>query len=124
MRTFTALICCLYMLAPTSAIAQQGESCDANPRWLLVTVVSAVDSFGTESEYDGEYLSMVDRCEGDTFNIRAYSGSAEGIATEIAWTYLSTDRSKTNDWVRLWVKESLQDICRAMWDCSDATSRP
>ena len=38
MRTFTTLICCLYILAPTFAIAQQDESCDANPRWLLVTV--------------------------------------------------------------------------------------
>ena len=42
MRIFTVLIFCLYMLVPTFAIAQQDESCDANPRWLLVTVVQRV----------------------------------------------------------------------------------
>ena len=67
MRTFTALIFCLYMLVPTFAIAQQDESCDANPRWLLVTVLAAADNFedgNTEIALKDE-LRLVDRCEID-----------------------------------------------------------
>ena len=43
MRTFTALIFCLYVLAPTFSLARgdKEEPCDANPRWLLVTVLEA-----------------------------------------------------------------------------------
>ena len=91
MRTFTALICCLYMLVPTSAIAQQDESCDANPRWLLVTVVRGEfwlkpQSGDTKAEhFNEERLQLVDRCQADIFTISHYRGTDENIATEIEW---------------------------------------
>ena len=130
MRTFTALICCLYMLAPTSAIAQQGESCDANPRWLLVTVVRGEfwmkpESGDTKTEhFNEERLQLVDRCHADIFTVLHYRDEDENIAAEIRWAYMSDKTGEVSSWSKIWVKESLQDICRVMRDCEDATSRP
>ena len=130
MRIFTVLIFCLYMLVPTFAIAQQDESCDANPRWLLVTVVQSevwmkpnnekkVELVDQLSDYSsGERLQLVDRCYGDTFDISHYSGSKENIAAEINWAFYSSTQ-ELKSWYRIWVKESLQDICQAMQDCAD-----
>ena len=129
MRTFIAFIFCLYMLVPTFAIAQQEESCDANPRWLLVTVVASKFWIKSDSDdeprdqYYGGKLELVDRC--DITSISPYEDTADkrSIATEI----LKMFRSETGEiisWSRLWVKESLQDICQSMQDCADVTSRP
>ena len=116
------------MLAPTSAIAQQDESCDANPRWLLVTVVRSAGRLPGEDEktqYSGEErLELVDRCAGDSFGISEHQGESEDIESEIWWTIVSQVTGETMAWTKIWVKESLHDICRAVRDCADATSRP
>ena len=125
MRTFTALIFCLYMLVPTFAIAQQDESCDANPRWLLVTVLAAADNFVDEKAKEvarAEHLRHVDRCIINSIST-ATDGSDPRISSEILMVF-NSEPVEESLWVRLWLKESLQDICRAMRDCEDTTSRP
>ncbi len=140
MRTFITLITCLYILAPTFAIAQKDESCDANPRWLLVTVL-AEETWSRSDEKDQlervpefthteERLKLLDRCEIEIFSAyRKLPGSLEypgasddAVATTI--TDYTQANGKTERLTQLWVKESLQDICRAMRDCEDTTSRP
>lgn len=129
MRPFMILTLCLALLAPTFSSAQQDKSCDASPRWLLVTVVRSASWFKTtskveEADYSGEEkLWLVDRCGDDLFNITSYSGPEKGIATEIMSMTTSHD-GEALAWTRLSVKESLHDICRAMRDCGDATSKP
>ncbi len=135
MRTFTTLICCLYMLAPTFAIAQQDESCDANPRWLLVTVLQSgfwmEDEEGVlkrfppnDNDQDDSYpegkLWLVDRCE--DVDIHSHTGEPNAPSTTRINISTFSDRGILESVTRLWVKESITEICSSVRDCADATS--
>ena len=136
MRTFIAFACCLFLIAPATAIAQKEKSCDASPRWLLVTVVAQkywiksdetdqLEPFPAGTSTD-EHLKLLDRCGVKVFS--DYQGSSkypgdsdDNVATEI--TDHTQSNGKTMGFGIFWVKESLQEICAAVRDCADATSK-
>ena len=136
MRTFIAFACCLFLIAPATAIAQKEKSCDASPRWLLVTVVAQkhwINSDETDQlepvpvfTRTDEHLKLLDRCGVKVFSDytinQEYPGdSDDNVATEI--TDLTQSNGKATSLGILWVKESLQEICAAVRDCADATSK-
>ena len=139
MRTFIAFACCLFLIAPATAIAQKEKSCDASPRWLLVTVVAQkvwiksdetdqLEPFQALTRTD-EHLNLLDRCGVKVFSdYTIHQGSSkypgdsdDNVATEI--TDHTQSNGKTTSLEILWVKESLQEICAAVRDCADATSK-
>ena len=123
--TSRLLLTCTMVCA--SPVAAQEPSCDADPRWLVVTVVaSRMSNDDGEMEYvreDGERVPfrdfslgalMLDRCEG------YYGfGSAGAEAFTGAQTTVSIRGGTTNTFY--YVRESVHDICAAISDCADAT---
>ena len=115
------------LLLATSAVLPQSESCDANPRWLLVTVVRADSWLVAASDglhtYDRERLELVDLCDYDDFSFDDTRFDGRTDSTLITLMDFSVNQELTFR-KRLWVKESLQDICRVMKDCEDTTNQP
>ena len=110
-----ALVLATVVLEPVQVVAQEAP-CDADPRWLLVTLIeNRIRNTGT-----GEHLGLavgqqiLDRCR------------IERIIQKnpIAEPPRSTIMMRTNDDSSVWemtATESPQDICRAVRDCGDAT---
>ncbi len=119
---YKALLTLLLLTLPSLASAQE-ETCDAKPRWLLVTVVQDRDNIGGETKTatwpEGE-LRLVDRCQADHFSVTSASKQDPGLT--LISKFYTDSKGKISTFVDLWVKESLHDICLAMRDCADATA--
>lgn len=126
------------LLLATSAVLPQSESCDANPRWLLVTVLAEETWLRSEEKdqleripaftHTEERLKLLDRCEIEIFSAYRklpgtleYPGASDGAVATTITDYIQAN-GKTESMNHLWVKESLQDICRVMKDCEDTTN--
>ena len=76
-----------------------------------------------------EHLKLLDRCGVKVFSdYTIHQGSSkypgdsdDNVATEI--TDHTQSNGKTMGFGIFWVKESLQEICAAVRDCADATSK-
>ena len=125
------LIAGLLLFATLPAHAQ--ESCDAKPRWLLVTVLET-DWYARSEDDDGKFdrkgyplsgktpdgsLNMIDRCSGTV--LMSINPSPESKPGKTLLTVLHYEGPRPSGQIQYWVKESLQDLCRAMKDCGDAT---
>ena len=96
-------------------VVAQDSPCDADPRWLLVTVIESRIYRATGEHVDlavGQQL--LDRC------------GIEGIVqtNPISEPPRSTIVMRTDSDSARWeitARESPQDICRALRDCGDAT---
>lgn len=102
-------------------LAAQDAACDAEPRWLTVTVVGSefIDAEGEVSELfrDGNQgAQMLDRCRG------YISISEDRRIRPGGVSQANIDISYRDGSLRFYfVKESVQDICAAVSDCADAT---
>ena len=106
-------------LAALQDVALRAQ-CDANPRWLLVTVtdVSYVN-FRTTERTDVDVLNrqqMIDRCEVDKVDEQSTSQSA-------VLTITAAGTPVPDSFTLLFVDETPQEICAAVRDCADATKR-
>ena len=117
----TVSVFVLVLLALSIPAAGQSGSCNADPRWLLVTVIFRQDALKLEDEWKWSDSSvtrraLIDRCE------ITYIGSTEGEVDQYppSATRMTLGLSDSS-FSYLWVLESLQDICLAVSDCVDAT---
>ena len=138
-RWISAFIVWLLLCLSTPAIAQRGESCDAKPRWLLVTVLE-LDYYTPSKSKDGSglrkheaasgkipngRLQMIDRCGNGIIQMSDNNGIGPGEGKPgkaIIEHSLYSEGGEITTLVRYFVKESMADLCRAMKDCADATS--
>ena len=98
------------------------KACEANPRWLLVTVVEQEllmedDEVGFKRSdtfsYSVERKELLDRCE---------ISLIDEARKEVANASAKITQSSPGVLIYFYVKESLQDICSVLPDCADATS--
>ena len=122
------LLSCLPVFAQSSGEAP-GKGCNANPRWILVTVVdreyyTKEDGILKKTEVlswsspKGDFV-LVDRCEVTSIT-SIYDARRRGFSKD-AIKYKSEIYTDSGGLEVFRVKESLQDLCRAMKDCVDAT---
>ena len=117
-----------------TGLVQAERPCDADPRYLLVTVVAENIWFGNEETGKLEKrpdLSwtkpprpvLLDRCDDVNF-YNATSPSPQFPSDQIGQsegTVLQYEGSEVKSMRIMRIKESLSDICRVMEDCGDAT---
>ena len=138
-RWISAFIVWLLLCLSTPAIAQRGESCDAKPRYILVTVLE-LDFYTRSQSKDGSglvkheaisgkipngRLQMIDRCGNGVIQMSDNNGIGSGKGKPgkaIIEDFLYSEGGEIRTLLRYFVKESMADLCRAMKDCSDATS--
>ena len=99
-------------LAPAPADAQEG-TCNARPRWLVVTVVSGMteSASGSVSEWNTTGARLVDRCRITSM----FEISTDGpVKTEI-------HVRDSGGFHAIAIAESVHDICAAVDDCANAT---
>lgn len=98
------------------------KACEANPRWLLVTIVKQEvlleDDEGDYKRSDAlsysvERKELLDRCK-----IALIDEARNNVAN--ASTKIT--QSSPGALMYLYVKESLQDICSVLPDCADVTA--
>ena len=103
-------------LAPVHVVAQDAP-CDADPRWLLVTLLENRITYESGEHLDAALGQQVlDRCE--IVSIKQENPISEPIR--------STIMIRPHGDILLWemtARESPQDICAAVRDCGDATLR-
>ena len=102
--------------------------CDADPRWIVVTVVrfewTNADGQRNVALTDivlGELL--FDRCEGQEVTMdepREREQATQSLSLGVAQTRIVV-RLGSGDRLTYYVLESLHDICAAVDDCGDAT---
>ena len=135
MRTLASILLALAVIPAADAQITGGKkrddllgtidykACEANPRWLLVTVVEQKgwtqqdDGEFKPSEvfsYRGEVRELIDRCEISSIG-ESGSLSANSRARII--------KSSPGALIHVYVKESLTDICGVLPDCADASVR-
>ena len=116
-----------------TGLVQAEKHCDADPRYLLVTVLAEhtwirnieTDKLEKESNFSSATPRpvLLDRCDNIDF-VNASNPSVyfpdERIAKSEVSEYVSEGR-KIKTWKLMRVKESLSDLCRVMKDCGDAT---
>ena len=123
MRTATIAFIAVGVWLPGLAHAQD-STCDAEPRYLVVTVVgSETVRDGQRDEFfrdAGRGVNMIDRCGGATVQI---GQSAPGDRPDLADLAQATIvvHYDSEDFTIYWVRESLHDICAVLADCADAT---
>ena len=138
-RWISAFFVWLLLYLSTPAIARRGESCDAKPRYILVTVLE-LDYFARSKSKDGSglrkheaasgkipsgRLQMIDRCGDGIIQMSNNNGIGPGKGKpgkSIIEDSLYSDGGEIRTLIRYFVKESMADLCRAMNDCADATS--
>ena len=110
------------MVACAWPVAAQEASCDADPRWLAVTVLqSRMSHDGKEAQLAGGQpfrdfnlgVQMLDRCVGDLQIGSTEGGTVLGVQTSVVIQQGTTTTV-------YYVRESVQDICAAVSDCADA----
>ena len=97
------------------------DSCDADPRWIVVTIVGSVllDPDGEpvpEMEDAGQGARMLDRCE--IIQIAEVRQARVGGNSQALIQVSQGPGTTTTLW---YVRESVEEICAAMDDCGDAT---
>ena len=111
------LVLAAVVLEPIPVVAQNAP-CDADPRWMVVTVVQA-EAIDHESNSVRTFdhlagLRILDRCR--------IVHIAELVGNESAAAQIQMRHDAISDTTQLLlVKEPVQDICMAMRDCGDAT---
>ena len=119
------LVAALVMAALAFPLVAQ-EPCDADPRWLVVTVagVRMIDSelqpIGDEEPTEMiSGVTVLDRCGRGTLTIHEDEGELRDLG-----------RGRANIWTRhegidgywiYYVRESVHDVCAVLADCVDAT---
>ena len=123
MRTAVIVFIAVGVWLPGLAHAQD-SACDAEPRYLVVTVVGSdtvregqVDEFFKDAD-KGAF--MLDRCDYARVH---FSGPSHGDRPDLADVMQATIIVNRNrDTLTLYhVRESLHDICAVLADCADAT---
>ena len=124
----------LAMCLWTAGTATAQEQCTARPRWIAVTVVTALflssDGTSTDTFPLQSGVQLLDRCDSEESTVsvnqltedvtvpRKAAAYRAGARTEISWF-----RGPPSDvsGFEYYVAETVQDICAAMDDCGDAT---
>ena len=120
----------------TAGTANAQEQCTARPRWIAVTVVTALflssDGTSTDTFPLAAGVRLLDRCDSEesTMSVdqltedvtvpRKAAAYRAGARTEVSWVRpLPSGGARATEY---YVAETVQDICAAMDDCGDATS--
>ena len=124
MRTTVIVFIAVGVWLPGLAHAQD-STCDAEPRYLVVTVVGSDtvrdgerDEFWTDADV-GTY--MLDRCRiSQSQPFRTYPARERpDLADEAQASFMIYRDADSFTWY--YVRESLHDICAVLADCADAT---
>ncbi len=127
MRTAAIFFVAVGVWLPGLAHAQD-STCDAEPRYLVVTVVGSATYFdGQRAEVLADMglgTNMFDRCGGTAVMIGQAGGPGAVLADHPrlaeAQAAITVHRSD-GDFTTYLVHESLHDICAVLADCADAT---
>lgn len=126
------LVVLIFLVLLTGHV-QAEKSCDADPRYLLVTVTGRQLLFKNAKttkfeevklpEKFTKRIELLDRCDGYTFShtpypTKEFENDDMGNTTATKLTY---EDGGAHSIERLRIRESLSDLCRAMKDCVDAT---
>ena len=130
MRYWVLTAIVLMQTVPANA---QDSRCNAQPRWLAVTVVSGTTiGIGDRPIQASAGVQLVDRCEDTRLTFVSeldpigYAGDgaeafAQGAKSRLHFYYIPSDDDPI--FTVLFVKETVQQLCAAMDDCGDATAR-
>ena len=111
----------------------QDSRCDAQPRWLAVTVVSGTTiGLGDRPIQAVTGVQLVNRCEDTRLTFvseldpTSHGGDGaeafdQGAKSRLHFYYIRSDDDAI--FRVLFVKETVQQLCAAMDDCGDATVR-
>ncbi len=115
-----------------TGLVQAEKPCDADPRYLLVTVVaqhvwyenleSKKFELRPEMSSNKPRPVLLDRCENIRFynaNIPSQQFPDDKVSQSEATVLRKLNKSQSMKIIR--IKESMSDICRVMKDCGDAT---
>ncbi|MCY4594831.1 MAG: hypothetical protein OXC19_08545 [Bryobacterales bacterium] len=120
----------------TAGTVNAQEQCTARPRWIAVTLVTALslssDGTSTDRFPLASGVELLDRCDSEesTMSVneltedvtvpRKAAAYRAGARTEVSWVRpLPSGGARGTEY---YVAETVKDICAAMNDCGDATS--
>lgn len=121
------------VLTQTVPADAQESACDAQPRWLAITVVSGTTiGIGDRPIQSSTGVQLADRCEDTKLTFVSeldpisHGGDgaeafAQGAKSRLHFYYIRSDDDVV--FRVLFVKETVQQLCAAMHDCGDATAR-
>ena len=123
MRIILAGVLLLGMVGPAAA---QDDDCDADPRWLVVTVVYSRIASGGEGFDTATGVRTVDRCDVDTMS--EVDPDKENPILRRMWNAGARTELFGGDGPDTWsywyyVRETIHDICAVLNDCADATEQ-
>ena len=123
-RTLLAAVLLLTSLGQASA----QEQCDADPKWLVVTVVDGTGRLGDQNLTVGTGARFLRRCEivyiGTLKETEYYADSYNRARDAGAQTVINTSNTGAESFTQYFVKETVHAICAAVNDCADATAKP
>ena len=126
MRTAIIAFIAVGVWLPGLAHAQD-TACDAEPRYLVVTVVGSewveIDGTSNESLRDvfGGGVRMFDRCEYAGLTLDGSGVNRRRPDLDGQHGAIATLHFRDGSYALYFVRESLHDICAVLADCADAT---
>ena len=133
LHALVMLALCPWLAAPAAAQSSNPVPCSASQRWILVTVVAGGSFFPGTGDPIPAFTGpqLVDRCQfigdgrSDFDSISPLTETQPGIvpgAVEAGARTQIIQRITGISITVLSVRETIQEICAVMDDCSDATS--
>ena len=128
MRALIVVASFLLASLPHAEVAAQGGSCNAKPRWIVVTVVAGytVSELETPTAWENLGARAVDRCAIlEMFEInRLDQRFARGVGDEFVGAKAALRlHGGAGVSYELQISESVHDICAAVDDCANATGQ-
>lgn len=121
-RTLLAAVLLLTSLGQAGA----QEQCDADPKWLVVTIIDGEGRMGDQDLAVSTGTRFLQRCNivyiAALKETEYYAESYNRARDAGARTVINTSNTLAESFTQYFVKETVHAICAAVNDCADATA--